>query len=118
VIAVEPEGSRAVHEGLAAGHSVPVTPVSVADGLSAPFAGENALATLRAHGAESMLVSESAIEEAFRWLYARAKLAVEPAAAVALAPLLTGQVERGRVGVVVSGGNVAGATAAAILAGP
>jgi threonine dehydratase len=116
VVAIEPEGSRAVHDGLAAGGSVPVTPISMADGLSAPFAGENALATLRAHGAESMLVSEGAIEEAFRWLYERAKLAVEPAAAVALAPLLTGQVERGRTAVVVSGGNVAAETAAAILA--
>jgi threonine dehydratase len=116
VVCVEPEGSRAVHEGLAAGRSVPVTPVSVADGLSAPFAGENALATLRAHDAESLLVSEGAIEEGFRWLYARAKLACEPAAAVGLAPLLTGQVETRRTAVVVSGGNVAGETAAAILA--
>jgi threonine dehydratase len=118
VICVEPNGSRAVHEGLAAGHSVPVTPVSVADGLSAPFAGDNALATLRAHGTESMLVPEDAIEEAFRWLYSRAKLACEPAAAVGLAPLLTGQIEPRRVAVVVSGGNVAGGTAAAILARP
>jgi threonine dehydratase len=116
VICVEPEGSRAIHEGLAAGRSVPVTPVSIADGLSAPFAGETALATLRANGVESVLVSEEAIEEAFRWLYGRAKLACEPAAAVGLAPLLTGQVERGRTAVVVSGGNVAAGTAAAILA--
>jgi threonine dehydratase len=116
VICVEPEGSRAIHEGLGAGRSVPVTPVSIADGLSAPFAGETALATLRANGVESVLVSEEAIEEAFRWLYGRAKLACEPAAAVGLAPLLTGQVERGRTAVVVSGGNVAAGTAAAILA--
>jgi threonine dehydratase len=116
VIAVEPERSCAVHDGLAAGASVAVTPESIADGLSAPFAGENALATLRAHEAESLLVSEAAIEDAFRWLYGRAKLAAEPAAAVALAPLLTGQVEAGRTAVVVSGGNVAPETAAAILA--
>ena len=116
VIAVEPEASRAVHDGLAAGGSVRVTPSSIADGLSAPFAGANALATLEAHAAESLLVPEDAIEDAFRWLYARAKLAVEPAAAVALAPLLTGQIEPGNVGVVISGGNVAAQTAAAILA--
>jgi threonine dehydratase len=116
VVAVEPRDSRAVHEGLFAGRSVPVTPDSIADGLSAPFAGENALATLQAHGADSLLVDEAAIEEAFRWLYARAKLAVEPAAAVGLAPLLTGQIEPGNTAVVVSGGNVAPETAAAILA--
>jgi threonine dehydratase len=118
VVCVEPEGSRAVHDGLAAGGSVPVTPVSIADGLSAPFAGDNALATLRAHAAESLLVPEQAIEDAFRWLYARAKLACEPAAAVGLAPLLTGLVEAGKTAVVVSGGNVAPQTAAAILARP
>jgi threonine dehydratase len=118
VVAVEPERSTAVHSGLAAGQSVPVRPDSVADGLSAPFAGETALAVLRAHGTESVLVPERAIHEAFRWLYSRAKLACEPAAAVALAPLLTGQIEPGNVGVVVSGGNVSAATAAAILAEP
>ena len=116
VVVVEPEGSTAVHSGLAAGRSVPVVPRSIADGLSAPFAGETALATLRAHGAESILVSEEAIHEAFRWLYSRAKLACEPAAAAALAPLLTGQIEPRNVAVVVSGGNVSAQTASAILA--
>ena len=116
VVAVEPELSTAVHDGLAAGHSVPVTPASIADGLSAPFAGELALATLREQRATSMLVGEEAIEDAFRWLYERAKLACEPAAATALAPLLTGQVEPRKVGSVVSGGNVSAQIASGILA--
>ncbi len=116
VLVVEPELSTAVHDGLAAGGSVPVQPTSVADGLSAPFAGETALATLAAHGAESLLVSEQEIEDAFRWLYERAKLACEPAAATALAPLLSGRVEPAGVGVVVSGGNVSAQIASAILA--
>jgi threonine dehydratase len=116
VVAVEPEGSRAVHEGLAAGHSVPVLPVSVADGLSAPFAGENALAVLRANAVESVLVTEDEIEEAFRFLYTRAKLAVEPAAAVGLAAVLAGKLEPGPLGIVVSGGNVVPETTSAILA--
>jgi threonine dehydratase len=116
VIAVEPERSTAVRDGLAAGRSVPVTPDSIADGLSAPFAGETALQVLRENGVESVLVSEEEIEEAFRFLYGRAKLAVEPAAAVGLAALLAGKVEPGPVGVVVSGGNVVPETASAILA--
>ena len=37
VIAVEPERSTAVHDALAAGKSVPVTPDSIADGLSGPL---------------------------------------------------------------------------------
>jgi threonine dehydratase len=116
VLAVEPERSTAVHDALAAGLPVPVRPDSVADGLSAPFAGEVALGILQAHRVESVLVSEEEIEEAFRFLYTRAKLAVEPAAAVGLAALLAGKVDPEHVGVVVSGGNVAAETASAILA--
>ena len=116
VVAVEPERSAAVHEGLAAGGSVPVTPASIADGLSAPFAGETALAVLRESAAESVLVTEEEIEEAFRFLYGRAKLAVEPAAAVGVAAVLAGKVEPRSVAVVVSGGNVVPEIASAILA--
>jgi threonine dehydratase len=116
VIAVEPERSTAVHDGLAAGKSVPVTPDSIADGLSGPFAGETALAVLQAHGVESMLVTEQEIEDAFRFLYMHAKLACEPAGAVAVAAVLAGRAGDGPTGIVVSGGNVAAETASAILA--
>jgi threonine dehydratase len=116
VVAVEPERSTAVHDALAAGRPVPVTPDSIADGLSAPFSGENALAVLQANGVESVLVTEAEIEEAFRFLYTRTKLACEPAGAVGLAALLSGRVEDGAIGVVVSGGNVSLETASAILA--
>jgi threonine dehydratase len=115
VVVVEPEGSAVVHESLAAGQPVSVVPESIADGLCTPYTSEVALKTLLAHDVESLLVTEEEIEDAFRWLYGRAKLACEPAAAAALAPLLTGRVEPRRVAVVVSGGNVAPATAAVIL---
>jgi threonine dehydratase len=55
-----------------------------------------------------------------RFLYARAKLACEPAGAASTAALLAGKValEQGETVVaVVSGGNVATETAVAILAG-
>ena len=120
VVAVEPEGSRALHEGLRAGHPVTVHPQSIADGLSAPFAGENCITVCRARGVGSVLVSEDEIEAGFRFLYGRAKLACEPAGAVAVAALLAGKVPLNgatAVTAVVSGGNVAGETAAAILAG-
>jgi threonine dehydratase len=118
VVAVEPELSTAVHSGLAAGRSVPVRPTSVADGLSAPFAGEVALAVLRARGAMSVLVSEEELEEAFRFLYSRAKLACEPAAAVGVAAVLAAKIPAGKVAVVVSGGNVDPEKASAILGRP
>jgi threonine dehydratase len=118
VVAVEPEGSRAFHDGLAAGAPVPVTPRSVADGLNAPFAGTLAIALGLELGVESILVTEEEIEAGFRFLYERAKLAAEPAAAAGVAALLTGKVpavEGATVAVVVSGGNVAGETASGIL---
>jgi threonine dehydratase len=117
VIAVEPELSPALHDGLAAGRSVPVEPQSIADGLSAPFAGANAVAICRELGVESVLVSEDEIADGMRFLYTRAKLACEPAAAVGVAALRAGKVavESAPAAIVVSGGNVAPQTAAAIL---
>jgi threonine dehydratase len=120
VVAVEPERSPALHEALKAGEPVPVEPTSIADGLGAPFAGRNALAACLEYGVESLLVSEEEIEEAFRFLYTRAKLACEPAGAAATAALLSGKLRPdagSTVTAVVSGGNVAASTAVAILAG-
>ena len=69
------------------------------------------------HVEEVVLVSEEEIEEGFRFLYERAKLACEPAGAAAVAAVLAGKVDGcGRTVCIVSGGNVAAATAAAILA--
>jgi threonine dehydratase len=119
VIAVEPELSTALHDGLAAGHSVPVTPASKADALSAPFAGETCVAICAALGVESVVVSDEELADAFRWLYARMKLASELGAAASTAALLAGKVvvKPGQnVVAVVSGGNVAPQQAAAILA--
>lgn len=118
VIAVEPEGSAALHEGLAAGKSVPVVPRSIADGLNAPFAGELPVQLCTELGVESVLVSEDEIEDAFRFVYERTKLAAEPAGVAGVAALLAGKVpdiDGATVAVVVSGGNVAGETASGIL---
>jgi threonine dehydratase len=119
VIGVEPELSTALRDGLAAGHSVAVTPASAADALSAPFAGEKCVEICQSLGVESVLVSEDDLYDAFRWLYTRTKLACELGAAASTAALLSGKVavEPGQnVVAVVSGGNVAPQQAAAILA--
>jgi threonine dehydratase len=118
VLGVEPELSTAMHSALAAGERVEVTPTSIADGLNAPHAGTQALAIVRELVQEVVLVSEEEIRAAFRFLYERAKLACEPAGAAAVAAVLAGKVEGGRAVCVVSGGNVASETAAAILATP
>lgn len=116
VVAVEPERANALQLGVAAGAPVPVTPDTVADGLTAPFAGEIPIALCRGLGVDVELVTEEEIRDAFRFLYERAKLAAEPAAAAALAAVLTGRVDGETVVVVVSGGNVGAQIASAILA--
>lgn len=117
VVAVEPEGSRALAAGLAAGGPTPVEPASFAQALNAPFAGALPIEICRALGVEVVLVSDDEIAEAFRLLYARAKLACEPGGAAALAAVLSGKADGGKTACVVSGGNVAAPIAAGILAG-
>ena len=92
---------------------MPVEPRSIADGLNAPFAGRLAVEACR--DLERVLVSEEEIEDAFRLLYERAKLACEPAGAAAVAALLAGKVEAERPVAIVSGGNVSAQTASGIL---
>jgi threonine dehydratase len=118
VVGVEPELSTAMASALRAGAPVDVTPTSIADGLNAPHAGEKALAIVQELVEEVVLVTEEEIEAGFRFLYERAKLACEPAGAVAVAAVLAGKAGGGRTVCVVSGGNVAAGTAAGILAGP
>ncbi len=113
VIAVEPETSQALHQGIAANEPVPVTPLSIADGLNAPFAGRLAIESCR--DLERVLVSEEEIEVGFRFLYERAKLACEPAGAVATAAILAGKIQAENPVVIVSGGNVSAQTASGIL---
>jgi threonine dehydratase len=114
VIAVEPDTSTALHTGLEHGEPTPVSPTSIADGLNAPFAGRLALEITR--DLERVLVTVQEIEDAFRFVYARTKLACEPAGAAAAAAWLAGKIDAERPVLLVSGGNVARETAAAILA--
>jgi threonine dehydratase len=118
IIGVEPEGSPALYEALRAGEPVRVTPESIADALSAPFAGRHAVEICTNLGVETLLVSEAEVRAGLRFLYERAKLAAEPGAAVGVAALLAGKIEDvgGKtVAVVVSGGNISPETASAIL---
>jgi threonine dehydratase len=116
VLPVEPETSRALHAALEAGEPVRVEARSIADGLNAPFAGGIATEAFTELGIDPVLVSEGEIEEGFRFLYERAKLACEPAGAAAVAAVLAGKVEGARIVCVVSGGNVSAKTATGILA--
>jgi threonine dehydratase len=119
VIAVEPELSNALQASMEARRPVSIEPRSLADGLNGPYAGPNCVEVCLELGVENVLVSEEEIKDGFRWLYGRLKLACEAAGAATAAALLAGKVqldEHDVVAAVVSGGNVAPQTAAAILA--
>ncbi len=118
VVACEPEEAPTLARAIEAGKPVTVTARSVADGLNAPIAGPIGLEICRAHGVESVLVTEEEIRAGFRFLYEREKLAAEPAGAAGVAALLANRVpdiEGKTIAIVVSGGNVAAKTASAIL---
>jgi threonine dehydratase len=113
VIAVEPERAQALRAAIDAGHPVTLEPSSIADGCNAPRVGRLPFELCR--HLEHVLVSEDEIKEAFRFLYARTKLAVEPAGAVAAAALLAKKIDAEKPVVVVSGGNVSAEIASGIL---
>jgi threonine dehydratase len=119
VVGVEPAGAASMTAALEAGEPVPIRPETIADGLATPFAGAGSLAVCAERVERVVLVTDDEIEAAFRFLYARAKLACEPAGAASTAALLARKVplESGeQVVAVVSGGNAATETASAILA--
>jgi threonine dehydratase len=120
VIAIEPELSNALAASMAAGKPVTIVPSSIADGLNGPYAGANCVRVCLALGVENVLVSEEELKEGFRFMYGRMKLACEVAGSATAAALLAGKIELesgNTVAAVVSGGNVAAETAAAILGG-
>ena len=92
VYGVEPVGSEALARGLAAGEPVPVTPVSVADGLGAPIVGRLALDVARRYLDGSLLVDDATILGGLKFALERLKQVLEPAGAAALAAVLTGAV--------------------------
>jgi threonine dehydratase len=120
IVAVEPEGSAALSMALEAGTPVEFAPQSIADALNAPVAGDVPRQICAGLGVESILLADDEIKAGFRFLYERAKLAAEPGGAAGVAALLAGKLpdlEGKTVAVVVSGGNIAAETAAAILKG-
>ena len=91
---------------------------TIADALTAPMIGELNLRVCEELVDEVVHLSEEEIREGLRFLYARAKLACEPGAAVGVGALLAGRVSDlgdGPVVAIVSGGNITPSLAAAIL---
>jgi threonine dehydratase len=109
VVPVEPRLCPSLAAALDAGHPVPTAVGGVAvDSLGAPAIGEIAFATARERSIASVLVDDEAILAARRFLWSRLRVLAEPGACVALAAVLSGELDLAGgqdVVVVISGGN-------------
>jgi threonine dehydratase len=119
VIGVEPEVADDATRSYYSGTLQTVrNPSTIADGTRTPALGQLTFPLVRRYVDAMATVSEAAIKEAVRVLFFRLKLVVEPSGVLGLAALLNGKVKaRGRVGIILSGGNIDGATMTHILAG-
>ncbi len=109
VYGVEPRASNALSLGITAGTPVALRPVSVADGLNAPFASDTTISLGRRLLDDIVLLDDAEILAGLRFAAERMKQVLEPAGAAALAAVLFGRIPIGdgeRVCVVLSGGNV------------
>ena len=108
VIAAEPEMADDAYRSMQAGEVVPSTnPETIADGLLTSL-GKITFPIIRGHVEQVITVSEPAIIESMKFIWERAKIIIEPSAAVAVAVLWEGKIDLSRlkVGVILSGGNV------------
>ena len=117
VIGIEPEladdATKSFHTGKL--HTVK-NPPTIADGTRTPSLGNVTFPLVREYVDDMQTVPEQAIMDAVKFLFYRMKLVVEPSGVLGLAALLCGSVKpEGRVGVILSGGNIDGATIKKIL---
>jgi threonine dehydratase len=109
VIGVEPVGADDTLQSLRAGARISIPPPStIADGLRVVQPGALTFPVVQRHVADILVVSEDEIRAALRFAIERLKLVIEPSGAVTLAALLAGRLPAGlgRVGAIISGGNI------------
>jgi threonine dehydratase len=106
---VEPVGCDSMGQSLRAGRLVPVPPApTLADGLKPTCVGALPFAIARQHLASCDTVEDAELGRAVAALALRAKLVVEPSGAAPLARVLRGLPGRPRrIGLLLSGGNIA-----------
>jgi len=118
VIGIEPELADDATRSFKTGtlHTVE-NPPTIADGTRTPSLGEHVTFPFVLKYVDDMkTVSEAAIIKAVKFLFYRMKLVVEPSGALGVAALLSGVIRpQGRVGVIISGGNIDGDTMREIL---
>jgi len=108
VIAGEPEMADDAYRSVRAGEIIPsVNPKTVADGLLTSL-GKITFPIIQERVEQIITVSESAIIESMKFVWERAKIVIEPSAAVAIGVLWERKIDLSglKVGVILSGGNV------------
>jgi threonine dehydratase len=91
-------------------------PPTIADGTRTASLGSLTFPLVIEYVDEMKTVSESEIIEAVKFLFYRTKLVVEPSGALGIAALLSNKADvNGKVGVIISGGNIDAATIKMIL---
>jgi len=119
VVGVEPAAGDDTRRSLAAGKRVRIdVPRTIADGLQSDEPGELTFEVNRRLVDGIVTVTDAEILDAMAFLFDRMKVVTEPSGAVGVAALIAGRIDAGggRVGVVVSGGNVGVARFAELLA--
>ncbi len=117
VIGIEPQAADDAAKSFHSGKLHTVTnPPTIADGTRTPSLGKITFPLVLEYVDDMQTVSEGAIMEAVKFLFYRMKLVVEPSGALGVAALLSRQIQpRGRVGIILSGGNIDGVTMKMIL---
>jgi len=108
VIAAEPEQADDAYRSIAAGHILPSNnPRTIADGLLTSL-GDKTFPIIRQQVEQIVTVSEAGISAAMKFVWERAKLVIEPSAAVPIAALWENRIDLHglRIGIIISGGNV------------
>ncbi|MES5817613.1 threo-3-hydroxy-L-aspartate ammonia-lyase [Streptomyces sp. RG80] len=121
IIGVEPETGDDTKRSLEAGRRVTIpVPRTIADGQALETPGELTFSVNRRLVEAIALVTDDEIRDAMRFVFEHLKIVVEPSGATPLAALLSGRVAElaGRVGVIVSGGNVDAERFAELCGGP
>lgn len=119
VIGVEPEAGDDTRQSFRSGSRVTVElPRTIADGQQTTAPGLLTWEVNKRLVDEIVVVSDAEIIDAMRFLIDRLKFVVEPSGATGLAAVLNGRiaVQRRRIGIILSGGNVGAARLAELLA--
>lgn len=119
IYTAEPAGCDAFARSMAAGERVPVEPgPTIADGLKPTMIGELNFEIAQKRVAGCYTVDDDELARAVALLAIRAKIVVEPSGAASVAVALRGHLPHDprRVGVLVSGGNIAPALLAKLVA--